>query len=131
MGRHHIFSGSPWEDKVGYARALVLEDAGGDWVMVSGTTGFDYATMTISDDVGAQTEQALKNISAALGEAGCTLDDVVRVTYVLTDASYFEAMGEVTGRYFATAKPAVMAIIAGLVDPAMKVEIEVTARKAA
>ncbi len=130
MERRHIYSGSPWEEKVGYARAVVLPDPGGDWVMVSGCTGFDYASMTISDDITEQTEQTMRNVEAALKEAGATLDDVVRVNYILTDPAWFEPMGTVTGRCFAKARPAATAIIAGLIDERMKIEIQVTARLA-
>jgi len=85
MKRQHISSGSPFEEQIGYSRAVVA----GDWVFVSGTTGFDYATMSISDDVVQQAEQCFLNIQAALQQAGASLDDVVRVNYVLPDASLF------------------------------------------
>lgn len=130
MTRRHIFTGSPWEAKAGYARAVVLTDAGGDWVMVSGCTGFDYVSMTIADDTVAQAEQAMRNVEAALKEAGAGLDDVVRVTYVFTDDEDFERAAPVFGRAFERARPAAMAIVAGLIDPRMKIEIEVTARLA-
>ena len=87
MQRQWITSGSIYEEQIGYSRAVVV----GDWVFVAGTTGFDYATMTIADDVEAQTEQCFQNIAAALAQAGCTLDDVVRVNYVLPDGRDFEA----------------------------------------
>ena len=102
----------------------------GDWVFVSGTTGFDYATMTISEDVVVQAEQCLHNIATALAQASCTLDDVVRVNYVLPDGRDFEACWPVLRRHFGKAKPAAMVITAGLLDPRMKIEIEVTALKA-
>jgi enamine deaminase RidA (YjgF/YER057c/UK114 family) len=123
MQRQHISSGSPFEEQIGYSRAVVA----GDWVFVSGTTGFDYATMTISDDVVQQAEQCLQNIQAALQQAGASLDDVVRVNYVLPDAALFEACWPVLRKYMGKARPAAMMISAGLLDPRMKIEIEVTA----
>ena len=125
MKRRLISSGSTFETQIGYSRAVVA----GDWVFVSGTTGFDYTTMTIADGVEAQAEQCLKNIEAALREAGATMDDVVRVNYVLPDAAQFEACWPVLRRYFGQARPAAMMITAGLLDPRMKTEIEVTALK--
>ena len=125
MPRRLISSGSTFEDQMGYSRAVVA----GDWVFVSGTTGFDYATMTISDDVAEQTAQAFANIAAALAEAGSSLDEVVRVTYVLPDGALFEQCWPAMRAAFSSAKPAAMMIEAGLSDPAMKIEIEVTALK--
>ena len=126
MNRQWITSGSTFEAQIGYSRAVVA----GDWVFVSGTTGFDYATMTISDDVVTQAEQCLQNIATALAEAGCTLDDVVRVNYVLPNGADFEPCWPVLRQHFGKAKPAAMVITAGLLDPRMKIEIEVTACKA-
>lgn len=126
MTRKLISSGSTFEQQIGYSRAVVA----GDWVFVSGTTGFDYATMTISDDVVEQAEQCLKNIEAALQEAGASLRDVVRVTYVLPDGAEFEACWPVLRKYFGEVRPAAMMISAGLADPRMKIEIEVTALRA-
>ena len=126
MNRHHISSGSRFEAEIGYSRAVVA----GDWVFVSGTTGFDYASMTIADDVVAQAEQCLRNIATALAQAGCSLDDVVRVNYVLPDGRDFEACWPVLRQHFGKAKPAAMMITAGLLDPRMKIEIEVTPFKA-
>jgi len=126
MKRQWITSGSIYEEQIGYSRAVVA----GDWVFVSGTTGFDYATMTIADDVVAQTEQCLHNIATALAQVGCTLEDVVRVNYVLPDGHDFEACWPVLRKHFGKAKPAAMVITAGLLDPRMKIEIEVTACKA-
>ncbi len=125
MNRRLISSGSTFEAQIGYSRAVVA----GDWVFVSGTTGFDYATMTISDNLLEQTEQCLKNIEAALREAGAGLQDVVRVTYVLPDGSEFEQCWPVLRKYFGECRPAAMMISAGLADPRMKIEIEVTALK--
>ena len=123
--RRLISSGSPFEDMIGYSRAVV----DGDWVHVSGTTGFDYATMTISDDVVQQAEQCLANVGAALEEAGCTFADVVRVRYMLPDAADFEPCWPVLRRWLGEARPAAMMVVAGLLDPRIKIEIEVTARK--
>lgn len=125
MPRTLISSGSTFERDIGYSRAV----AQGDWVFVSGTTGFDYATMTIADDVAAQAEQCLRNIAAALAQAGATLADVVRVTYVLPDASEFPATWPVLRQHFGEVRPAAMMISAGLADPRMRIEIEVTALK--
>jgi enamine deaminase RidA (YjgF/YER057c/UK114 family) len=125
MQRQHISSGSPFEEQIGYSRAVVA----GDWVFVSGTTGFDYATMRISDDVVQQAEQCFLNIQAALQQAGASLDDVVRVNYVLPDASLFEACWPVLRKHLGRARPAAMMVSAGLLDPRMKIEVEVTALK--
>ena len=124
--RRLISSGSTFEQQIGYSRAVAM----GEWVFVSGTTGFDYAAMTISDDVVQQAEQCLKNIDAALREAGASLADVVRVTYVLPDAKDFEPCWPVLRKYFGEVRPAAMMISAGLADPRMKIELEVTALRA-
>jgi enamine deaminase RidA (YjgF/YER057c/UK114 family) len=125
MTRQLISSGSTFEAEIGYSRAVV----DGEWVFVSGTTGFDYAAMTIADDVVAQCEQCLRNIEHALRQAGAGLQDVVRVTYVLPHAQDFAPCWPVLRRYFGEIRPAAMMISAGLADPRMKIEIEVTARK--
>ncbi len=125
MPRQLISSGSTFEKDIGYSRAVV----DGEWVFVSGTTGFDYATMTIADGVVAQTEQCLKNIESALAQAGARLSDVVRVTYMLPDAAEFPACWPVLRRHFGTIRPAATMISVGLADPRMRIEIEVTARK--
>ena len=125
MNRQLISSGSIFEAQIGYSRAVVA----GDWVMVSGTTGFDYASMAISDDVVEQAEQCLQNIDAALRQAGSGMADVVRVTYVLPHGADFEACWPVLRRWFGAVRPAAMMISAGLADPRMKIEIEVTALK--
>lgn len=127
MIKRLISSGSAFEAVAGYSRAVV----DGDWIHVSGTTGFDYATMTISDDLVTQTRQVFANIAKALAQAGATLDDVVRVNYYLTEREYFDKVAPVFGEYFAKARPAATAVVCGLVDARMKLEIEVTARKAA
>lgn len=124
MTRRLISSGSTFEAQIGYSRAVV----DGDWIFVSGTTGFDYATMSLSDDVVAQSEQALRNIGAALAEAGAGFSDVVRVTYILPDADEFPKCWPVLRRYFGEVRPAATMISAGLVDKRLRIEIEVTAR---
>jgi enamine deaminase RidA (YjgF/YER057c/UK114 family) len=123
--RRLISSGSPFEAQIGYSRAV----ADGDWVFVSGTTGYDYQSMTISDSVAEQAEQCLKNISWALEQAGASMADVVRVVYVLPRGEDFEACWPVTRKYFGDVRPAAMMIEAKLLDPKMKIEIEVTAKK--
>ena len=125
MNRRLISSGSKFEEEIGYSRAVVH----GDWVFVSGTTGFDYASMTIADSLVEQTDQCLKNIDAALRQAGSSLKDVVRVNYVLPDGGQFEQCWPVLRQYFGDVRPAAMMISAGLADPRMKIEIEVTALK--
>jgi enamine deaminase RidA (YjgF/YER057c/UK114 family) len=123
--RRLISSGSSFEAVAGYSRAVVE----GDYVHVAGTTGFDYQAMTIDPDPVAQTHQCFRNIDAALAQAGCSLDDAVRVRYYLTDASLFERIAPVCGSYFKVARPAATAIVCGLVDARMRIEIEVTARR--
>ena len=123
--RKRISSGSTFEAQIGYSRAVVA----GDWVFVSGTTGFDYSTMSIAGDVVAQAEQCLRNIEAALREAGSGLKDVVRVTYILPDGAEFEQCWPVLRKYFGEVRPAATMISAGLADPRIKIEIEVIALK--
>lgn len=118
-----ISSGSSFEAQIGYSRAVVA----GDWVFVSGTTGFDYSTMRISGDIAEQTEQCLKNIASALQQAESSMADVVRVTYIVPDASQFEKCWPVLQKYFGDVRPAAMMISAGLLDARMLIEIEVTA----
>jgi enamine deaminase RidA (YjgF/YER057c/UK114 family) len=125
--RKLISSGSTFETQMGYSRAVVQ----GDWVFVSGTTGFDYSTMTIAEGIVEQTEQCLKNISVALEQAGSKLQDVVRVTYVLPNGEEFPECWPVLRKYFGEVRPAAMMISAGLSDPKMRIEIEVTALKQA
>ena len=125
MVRQRISSGSSFEEKIAYSRAVVH----GDWVFVAGTTGFDYSNMTIADDICTQTDQCLKNICAALAQADASLADVVRVNYVVPDASEFELCWPVLRQNFGEIRPAAMMISAGLADPRMKIEIEVTAIK--
>ena len=125
MTRRLISSGSTFEAEIGYSRAVVV----GDWIFVSGTTGFDYASMTIAEGLAEQTEQCLRNIQAALGEAGASLRDVVRVTYVVPNGSEFPQCWPILRKYFGEVRPAAMMISAGLADPRMRIEIEVTARR--
>ncbi len=123
--RRRISSGSTFEAEIGYSRAVV----DGDWIFVSGTTGFDYETMTIAVDVVAQCEQIIRNIEAALAEAGSSLADVVRVRYILPNRDDFEPCWPVLRRAFGEIRPAATMIVAGLSDPRMRIEIEVTARR--
>ena len=123
--RRTILSGSTFEEQIGYARAVVV----GEDVFVSGTTGFDYATMTIVDDVVQQTEQCLRTIEAALTQAGCTLRDVVRVRYLLPDPADFEPCWPTLRRAFGDVRPAATMMVVGLADPRMRIEIEVDARR--
>jgi len=124
--RKLISSGSPFEADIGYSRAVV----DGDWVFVSGTTGFDYDAMTISPDVREQAEQTMQNIGRALAEAGSSFADVVRVRYILPDGADFEPCWPVLRRYFGEVRPAATMIVAGLSDARMKIEVEVTAHRA-
>jgi enamine deaminase RidA (YjgF/YER057c/UK114 family) len=127
MTRRLISSGSSFEEQIGYSRAVV----DGDWIHVAGTTGFDYTTMTIADDVVAQAEQALANVSAALAEAGSSFADVVRVRYLLPDRADFEPCWPVLRGAFGSVRPAATMQVCGLSDPRMRIEIEVTARRQA
>jgi enamine deaminase RidA (YjgF/YER057c/UK114 family) len=121
--RQLISSGSTFETQIGYSRAVVV----GEWIMVSGTTGFAYDTMSISDNVAIQADQCLRNISAALTQADSTLADVVRVHYILPDAADFPKCWPVLKQHFGDIRPAATMFVAGLSDPRMKIEIEVTA----
>ncbi|MFD8696427.1 RidA family protein [Kitasatospora purpeofusca] len=121
--RRTILSGSTFEEQIGYARAVVV----GDHVHVSGTTGYDYTTMTIADDVVEQAEQCLRNIGAALDEAGCTFADVVRVRYLLPEREDFEPCWPVLRRCFGDVRPAATMLVTGLADERMRIEIEVDA----
>lgn len=123
MSRRLISSGSPFEAMVGYSRAVVQ----GDWCFVAGTTGYDYAAMTMPDGVADQATNALATIERALGEAGFALSDVVRVNYIITDHAYWPVIGPVLGKAFGAIRPAATCIVAGLVAPEMKIEIEATA----
>ena len=125
MPRRLISSGSTFEQEIGYSRAVVE----GDWIFVSGTTGFDYSRMTISDDVLEQAEQCFRNIEVALNEAGASLADIVRVTYVFPDAADFPKCWPIFRKYLGQIRPAAMMLAAGLSDPRMRIEIQVTASR--
>lgn len=127
MDRERISQGSEFEDTIGYSRAIV----DGRWVFVAGTTGFDYTTMTISDDIVDQVEQTLANIDDALVRAGSMAADVVRVRYLLANSDDFEACWPSLRRYFHDSRPAATMMVVGLQDPRMRIEIEVTALKPA
>jgi enamine deaminase RidA (YjgF/YER057c/UK114 family) len=122
--RKHISTGSPFEAQIGYSRAVVCDG----WVFVAGTTGYDYATMTMPDGVEDQCRNAMATIATTLAEAGASLDDVVRVNYILPDKADWPACWPIVSAAFATARPAAMMVEAGLQEPEMKIEIEVTAR---
>jgi enamine deaminase RidA (YjgF/YER057c/UK114 family) len=119
-----ISSGSPFEKKIGYSRAVVDRDM----VYVSGTTGYDYKTMTMPDDAVAQARNAFGTINRALEDAGSSLKDVIRVNYYLADMAYYDALVAVAGETFGDVRPAATMIVCGLTTPEMKLEIEVTAR---
>lgn len=123
MARKLISSGSSFEKEIGYSRAVV----DGDWIFVSGTTGFNYETMTISENVVSQTEQCLKNIEEVLKQAGSSMRKVVRVTYILPNATEFEQCWPVLKKYLGDVRPAATMFSAGLFDERMKIEIQVTA----
>lgn len=125
MSRKQISSGSKFEAEIGYSRAIV----DGDWIWVSGTTGFNYETMTISEDVAEQADQTFRNIKAAMEKAGFGLDDVVRVTYIFPNGADFEPCWPVFRKYLGETRPAATAVVAQLIDPRMKIEIEVTGKK--
>lgn len=125
MTRRKISTGTPFEKAAGYSRAIV----DGDWCFVAGTTGYDYATMQMPDDVREQTRNCLETIRDTLGAAGFAMEDVVRASYILTDRCDVERVFDVLGETFGEIRPAATMIIAELVRPEMKIEIEVTARK--
>jgi enamine deaminase RidA (YjgF/YER057c/UK114 family) len=124
MTRRLISSGSKFEQEVGYSRAVV----DGEWVFVSGTTGFNYDTMTISENLLEQTEQCLKNIQSALRQGGADFADIVRVNYIVPKGERFSECWPLLRKYFGAARPAMTMISANLLDPRMQIEIEVTAR---
>ena len=123
MRRRLISSGSEFETGIGYSRAVV----DGDYIFVSGTTGFNYETMEIPEDIAAQAEQCFKNIEAALNEAGADLRNVVRVRYIVPHRDNFEPCWPVCRKYLGAARPAATMLVAGLLDERMQIEIEVTA----
>lgn len=124
MGRKLISSGSVFEQQVAYSRAVV----DGDYVFVSGTTGFDYEQMSFSGDVVEQAEQCFRNIEAALLAAGSSLSAIVRVSYILPRREDFEPCWPVIRKYLGSVRPAATMIVAGLMDERMKLEVQVTAR---
>jgi enamine deaminase RidA (YjgF/YER057c/UK114 family) len=124
--RRLISTGSPFERDIGYSRAVVTEDG---WIFVAGTTGYDYATMTMPEKVAEQCRNALGTIAGALTEAGASMEDVVRVTYILRDPADWPACWPVTRAAFGEIRPAATMISAGLQAPEMKIEIEVTAKR--
>jgi enamine deaminase RidA (YjgF/YER057c/UK114 family) len=124
--RQLISSGSTFEKEIGYSRAVV----DGEWIFVSGTTGFDYAAMTIADGIVEQADQCLRNIESALAQAGASLRDVVRVRYIVPKGDEFSQCWPTLRKYFGEVRPAATMISAGLADARMKIEIEVTARRA-
>ncbi len=123
--RKLISSGSRLEADYAYSRAVV----DGDWVFVAGTTGMNYSEGTISDDVVEQAEQAFRNIEQVLKESEASINDTVRVQYTLTDSADMQRLMPVMHEWFGIARPAATAVIAQLIDPRMKIEIEVTVRK--
>jgi enamine deaminase RidA (YjgF/YER057c/UK114 family) len=125
MSRQLISTGSPFEAVAGYSRAV----ADGDWCWVSGTTGYDYATMSMPESVEDQTRNAMETIRRALAEAGFELADVVRATYYVTQAGMADAVFPIVGGYFCEVRPAATMVVAALIRPEMKVEIEVTAKR--
>ena len=125
MKRKLISSGSPFEETIGYSRAVV----DGRWVLLSGTTGYDYSTMTISEDIVEQTEQCMKNIEHVMAEAGASLKDTVRVLYIVPEANEFEKCWPELRKYFGDIRPAATMMSAGLANDKMKIEIQVTALK--
>lgn len=120
-----ISTGSPFEKTMGYSRAVVK----GPWCFVSGVTGYDYATMAIPDGIADQARNCFKTIAWALNEGGFAMEDIVRVQYTVTDASLVEMLVPVLGEYLGEVRPAATMVVAGLIKPEMKVEIEVTALK--
>jgi enamine deaminase RidA (YjgF/YER057c/UK114 family) len=122
--RRLISTGSSFEERIGYSRAVV----DGEWIFVSGCTGLDYSSMRLADGVVAQAEQAMQNVDAALREAGASMADVVRVTYVLPDRAEFEPCWPTLQRWFGDVRPAATMLMCELLDPEMRIEIEVTAR---
>lgn len=125
--RKHISTGSPFEARIGYSRAVVCDG----WVFVSGTTGYDYATMTMPPAVEDQCRNALATIARALAEAGASLDDVVRVRYILPDKADWPSCWPIVSEAFGTARPAATMLMAGLQEPEMRIEIEAMARAGA
>ena len=126
MSRRLISTGSPFEKTAGYSRAVI----DGDFAFVSGTTGYDYTTMTLPDDVTSQTRNCFKTIAAALQEGGFAMADIVRATYYITHPEDADAVFAVCGDQLGEIRPAAtLLVVAGLYKPEMKIEIEVTAKR--
>ena len=125
--RRLISTGSPFEKQAGYSRAVAVETPDDNWCFVSGTTGYDYSTMVMPEKVSDQARNCFETIKSALGEAGFSLSDIVRANYIVTDAQYVDDVFAITGEYFGEIRPAATMILAGLIKPEMKIEIEVTA----
>lgn len=122
MTRTRISSGSTFEELAGYARVV----ADPPWMFVSGTTGFDYRTMEIAENAAEQTEQCFRNMAASVAEAGGRMEDMVRIRVFIADRRDFQAVAEVVGRHCRPVRPANTTVVSALIDPRMKVEIEVT-----
>lgn len=125
-GRRLISTGSPFERTLGYSRAVVQ----GDWCFVAGVTGYDYASMTLPEDAAAQAEACFATIGRVLDEAGFAMSDIVRVQYTLTDRALVDEVAPVLGRHMGEIRPAATMVIADLISPEMKIEIEATALRA-
>ena len=127
MNRNLISSGSEFESKIGYSRAVV----DGDYIFVSGTTGYNYQEMSISENVVEQAEQCFQNIEKVLKEAGSSIKDIVRITYILPNKKDFEPCWPVFLKWLSSVRPAATMFEAGLINEEIKIEIQVTARKSA
>ncbi|MEM0923966.1 MAG: RidA family protein [Pseudomonadota bacterium] len=127
MTRKLISTGSPFEERFAYSRAVVQ----GDWCFCAGTTGFDYATMTMPDDPAHQTRNIFETIGRVLSEAGFAMTDIVRIQVTVTDPEHWEASAEVVREFLGEIRPANTTVVSDLVDPAMKIEIEATAYRSA
>ena len=125
--RQLITTGSPFEKQAGYSRAVAIETPDDHWCFVSGTTGYDYSTMIMPESAADQARNCFETIKSALNEAGFSLNDIVRANYIVTDAKYIDEIFATTGEYFGDIRPAATMILAGLIKPEMKIEIEVTA----
>jgi enamine deaminase RidA (YjgF/YER057c/UK114 family) len=124
LPRHLVSTGSRFEANIGYSRAVVCDG----WVFVAGTTGYDYTSMTLPEGITDQCRNAIATIGRALAEAGASLDDVVRVRYILPDRALWAECWPLVSAAFGIARPAATMIVAGLQEDGMKIEIEVTAR---
>jgi enamine deaminase RidA (YjgF/YER057c/UK114 family) len=126
MSRRLISTGSPFEKTAGYSRAVI----DGDFAFVSGTTGYDYATMTMPADIASQARNCFKTIADALKDGGFSMPDIIRATYYITDAKDADVLFAVCGEYLGDIRPAAtLLVVAGLYKPEMKVEVEITAKR--